>query len=188
MQTPMLEKLASSFKAGDTIRKEVNVPSNKIPKSLNSVNRGVHLVVSTTMKTWYRKIDRTKDFWTVDQPVQNSIEEENILSLTPDTKSDQSEQSSNVIERIIPAAPAIKLSHQEYPVTLEQRKDPFWNQPNSSESSTTRIINIVLDVPGWTTSWKGSIKRIAEECHDLLHKLLSAHVTQHHVCRMTYSR
>ncbi|KAG8244342.1 hypothetical protein J6590_026182 [Homalodisca vitripennis] len=41
----------SSCKGGNAIMKEVNVPNNKIPKSLHSVNRGVHLVVSSMMKT-----------------------------------------------------------------------------------------------------------------------------------------
>ncbi|KAG8319846.1 hypothetical protein J6590_082932 [Homalodisca vitripennis] len=88
MIRPSSDCKGSPFKGGHGIMKEVNVPSNKSPKSLNLVNRGVHLV-----------IDRTKDFWTVDQTVQKSIEEENILSHTPDTKSHLSEQSSNVIER-----------------------------------------------------------------------------------------
>ncbi|KAG8309806.1 hypothetical protein J6590_076374 [Homalodisca vitripennis] len=39
------------FLRGDVIMKEVNVPSNKIPNFLNSVNRGVHLVVSSMLKT-----------------------------------------------------------------------------------------------------------------------------------------
>ncbi|KAG8251227.1 hypothetical protein J6590_083887 [Homalodisca vitripennis] len=112
---------------GDAIMKEVNVPSNKIPKSLNSVNREVHLVVSSMMKT-SKQIDRTKDFWTVDQPVQNSIEEENILSYTPENKRTQSEQSSYVIER-----------------TIVVSKPKFQsNQMKESPLDTVHVVNKVL--------------------------------------------
>ncbi|KAG8290729.1 hypothetical protein J6590_077278 [Homalodisca vitripennis] len=53
---------------------EVNVPSNKIPKSLHLVDRGVHLVVSGMISCagWYTKIDYTEDFRTVNQAVQDA--------------------------------------------------------------------------------------------------------------------